>query len=102
MNAAHAIGVLNTPPAALDYRELVITELADSEARLRERVALLEADVTIYAALAKQALQLLHEKNVACDRQQARVLALVGDLRLAHADVRAMGAQLRARQERAA
>jgi hypothetical protein len=81
---------------------LVIQTLAESEAELREHVASLEADVKIYAALAKQALQQLYEKNVECDRYQARVLDLIGELRLAQVELRALRAQVRSWQEAAA
>lgn len=90
-------GSVNPQPA-----DLVIEELARSEAELIERVQSLEADVEIYAALAKQALQQLHEKTRDGDRYQWRILRLVAELKVSRDEVRALGGQLRAWQERAA
>jgi hypothetical protein len=53
-----------------DYRDLVITDLADSEALLRERVASLESDCTGYRLLAQEAIHAL--ARVTRERDQAR------------------------------
>jgi hypothetical protein len=45
-------------PAIRDYRDLVIQELASSEAILLERVASLEADVDGYRMLAQESMTL--------------------------------------------
>lgn len=82
--------------------QLMIEELASSEAELRDRVESLEADVDIYRAILQSSLQCLHQANIDRDRSQSRILALVGELRLAHAETRALAGHLRAQQEQAA
>jgi hypothetical protein len=46
-----------------DYRDLVIIDLAVSEAALLERVASLEQDVTAYRELAQQAIHALADQR---------------------------------------
>jgi hypothetical protein len=53
-----------------DHRDLMITDLALSEAELLKRVASLEAEVAIYRELALQAIHALHD--VTADRNRLR------------------------------
>jgi hypothetical protein len=59
-----------------DYREVVITDLADENGWLRERVASLEADVAVYRELAIAAMDALREvtvRNQALEPTNARL-----------------------------
>ena len=61
-----------------DYRDLVITELADHEAALVEHVLTLSIDRDSYRLLAQQAIHQLHELTRQLDRtreEQARLRA---------------------------
>lgn len=51
--------------------DLVIEMLADSEAKLRERVVSLEAALQSYAELAREAIHHLHKQGVEVDRLTA-------------------------------
>jgi hypothetical protein len=64
-----------------DYRDLVIEELADAEAELRERIASLEADVDSYRELAIAAFDALHDLTVARDRERVQHQHLKGAYR---------------------
>lgn len=55
-----------------DDRDLVIAELSDCEALLRERVASLEADVAAYRELSVAACDALHQLTVRHQRLQHR------------------------------
>jgi hypothetical protein len=62
----------------------------------------LQDDLCALRALLHEALAALADANVRSDRSHVRILALVGELREARAEARALHAQLRATQERAA
>ena len=53
-----------------DYRDLVIEQLRDDEALLRERVASLEADVAVYRELAAAAVDALRDLTARFERLQ--------------------------------
>ena len=55
-----------------DYRDLCIEELSNSEARLIDRVASLEADVQAYRLVAVQAIHGLHDLQRRLEQQQRR------------------------------
>jgi hypothetical protein len=85
-------GAIARPPGLAD---LVITDLADSEAQLRERVATLEADVDIYRESVRVTLAQLHATKIVVDQSLTRISALVGDNHRLRSELRALGAQLR-------
>jgi hypothetical protein len=64
-----------------DHRDLVIAELADSEAALLERVASLESDVVAYRSLALAALDALHDLTVQRDRLREQHHRLLDEYR---------------------
>jgi pyridoxine/pyridoxamine 5'-phosphate oxidase len=57
---------------ATDYRDLVIEDFADENARLRERVASLEADVVSYRGLVSVLLDTVHAWQQDPTRQHDR------------------------------
>jgi hypothetical protein len=57
-------------PSDLDYHDLCLQELADSEVELYERIASLEADLRAYRELAFLAISTLHD--VAAEREGVR------------------------------
>ena len=61
--------------------DLVITDLADSEVALLERIASLEADVAIYRELAVQAIHSLHDLVQERDRQRERYARLLEEFK---------------------
>ena len=63
--------------------DLVITDLADENAALRERAALGES----YLELAKQAIEELHEQHREIERQRRQLAALRDEVRKGRADV---------------
>lgn len=86
----------------LSANDLVIRDLADSEADLRARVDDLEADNRILRDVAHEAIHHLRRRNVEADRSQSRIIALIAELRVARADAQSFAAQLRQLQEFAA
>lgn len=69
--------VVHTPEEHVPtMMELVVEELARSEAALVERVAILEHDRDIYADMAKRALDDLRLKSTKCARLEALSRAL--------------------------
>jgi len=80
----------------------VIETLAQSEAELLERVMILKSDSRVYREMAQEALALLAANRVEIGRQQARILALVAELKEVRREAQQALAQLRAYQEHAA
>jgi hypothetical protein len=64
-----------------DYRELVITDLADENALLRERIASLEADVDDYRALVSSLLDAVQAWRADPAKEKCREYAVVEELR---------------------
>jgi hypothetical protein len=62
----------------------------------------LDDDTRLLADTLREAVEHVRTLTVRCDRQSARILALVGELRLTRAEAAAAHAQLRALRERAA
>ncbi|MEP7306321.1 MAG: hypothetical protein ABJA98_12460 [Acidobacteriota bacterium] len=64
-----------------DHRDLVIAELADSEALLRQRIASLEADVAIYREISQAGIHALHNLTVQLGRLRQQHERLVVEYR---------------------
>jgi hypothetical protein len=75
--------------------DLVVLELATSEAALAERVVDLKSENAWLRLTVREAVAQLHRLTLQCARYEARVVSLVYELR-------ALQAQLRAARERAA
>lgn len=70
-----------------DNRDLVIEQLADSEAELLERVAQFEADRDSYRLLAQQAIHMLHDLTQQRDRLRASHHRLLDEYRRLRAQI---------------
>jgi hypothetical protein len=64
-----------------DYRDVLISELADSEACLRDHVAELIIERGTWSLIARRAIHLLHERHVELERLRARHHAVLDELR---------------------
>ena len=65
----------------LDYRDLVIEELADSETALRERIASLDGENAGFRELLCAAMDLLHDLTVKRDREREQYARLKDEYR---------------------
>ena len=64
-----------------DYRDALIADLVDDQAALLERIALLEADVSIYREFAQQAVHAVHDATVHRHRLREQHQRLIDEFR---------------------
>jgi hypothetical protein len=78
-----------------DYRDLVIADLADVDAELREHNTRVDAENRVLREALREAIHATHRDHIELGRYKRRVVTLVDEIRTLRGQVSAMGTHQR-------